>query len=595
MAEKAQNKDPMTEYVIREFERYERYHADRFARANKIYDKWRGKAEKRSYDWQNAVHKPLMMGAEQTISPRLFSALFPDDAPVDCRVEGDNPEEAGRVVKSALQHYFRVSNVQGHIYPGIGQATLLGTGYMEAGTWLHRKGWTISETGDRVYTLIESRPDAKFVSYFEMFPNPDKMYMWDNLPIIRRRFVDAEHLKSLAENPNFKFTNLAKALKSESPVSKASVIYGPDGKLLETRQRDQFELLEYWGPYDYTYEDDKKPVTKKAVPHWIIVVNRSIKVRAIPNPYNHQLPPFIKLKLFEDIKPNWFGVGVGDAGLSSQERVNKLINQRLDNVDLVLNKQGVYDGNDNMINTKSLGVSKPGKWHKVQDVDRSMKPFEFHDVTASSYQEEKLATEDFRESTGAVVPLQPDEKGKQHRTAMGIQLLQSAAGVRFKPVIRMMEVDGIQQIAQFFYSNLHQFMTRPQLIMLIGEDVMKNPQGFQLKPEHLQAKVFFFPTGLSETMNKELQIGQLLRFKEITMNDPTVNRMEINKRIAHLFGFKDIEKLLVQQPPPQMQPGALPDELQQKIRQRVAEGADPETIKNEILGPAPSPQAVGNR
>jgi hypothetical protein len=82
-------------------------------------------------------------------------------------------------------------------------------------------------------------------------------------------------------------------------------------------------------------------------------------------------------------------------------------------------------------------------------------------------------------------------------------------------------------------------------------------------------------------------IGQLLRFKELTINDPTVNRVEINKRLADLMGFRDIPALLTPQQPVQVQPGGLPPQMQQRIQQRVAEGATPEQIKLEMLGQPP--------
>lgn len=589
MAEQAKPLDEMVDFVVEEFKRYENFHKPTFERAERIYNAWKGKPPKRDFDWQNAVHKPLMIEGEQTITPRLFSALFPDSAPIDCRVEGETPKEAGVIIKNAIGHYFRVANVQGHMYPTLGQTTLYGTGYAEAGSWLHRNGWIIdSETRERVYTNIEARPDMKFVSFFEMFPNPDKIYMWDGLPLIRRRYVDAETLKMMSENPRFSFKNLAEALKSRPKEQNATIDI-----VAGNAPRKHYEVLEYWGPWSDIYKEASgKETPRKAVPYWIIIVNRQVKIRAIPNPYNHQSPPFIKTKLFEDVKPNWFGVGIGEVGLSPQDRVNKLINQRLDNVDLVLNKQGLIDANDTQINVRSLQVSKPGKWHKVGDINTSLKPFEFQDVTTSAYQEEKLATDDFHKATGATVPLQPNEKSEQHRTAMGIQLLQGAAGERFKPILRMLELDGIQKIAEFFFSNLHQFMSKEQWIEVAGLKGQDMPIQFLLKPEHLQAKVKFMPTGISETLNKELQIGQLLRYKEITMNDPTVNRMEINKRIAELFGFKELEKLLIQQPPPNMTPGSLPPEMQEHIRQRIAEGASPEQVKGELLGPQPKMAAT---
>ena len=142
--------NPMVDYATKEFEKYERHHAPRFAKAEKIYNAWIGKVPSKSYDWQNQVHVPLMIEAEQTLTPRIYTALFPNDAPVDVRVVGATDPYHGIILKHGLQHYFRVGNVQGHMLPAVSQATLFGTGYAEAGSWLTRRGWQIdSDTGDR--------------------------------------------------------------------------------------------------------------------------------------------------------------------------------------------------------------------------------------------------------------------------------------------------------------------------------------------------------------------------------------------------------------------------------------------------------------
>jgi hypothetical protein len=213
------------------------------------------------------------------------------------------------------------------------------------------------------------------------------------------------------------------------------------------------------------------------------------------------------------------------------------------------------------------------------------------DVTAEAYREEALAKQDFRESTGATSAMMPsDNQDEQHRTAMGIQLLQGAAGMRFRPVLRNIELDGIQQLAMFYFSNARQFMTIPEWVLIVGKDGQK--YNVRVTPEQIQAKIFFIPTGLSETVNKETQIGQLLRYKEITMNDPTINRTEINKRIAELFGFKDVDKLVIQAQPMQTGPGQLDPQMQARIQQRLAEGATPQQIKQEMMGNPPQAAMV---
>lgn len=576
-------KDPVAEFVVKEFERYENFHNERFDAWKEMEKDWNNKAPRRDYDWQNAVHVPLIIEAEQTITPRLFTALFPTDAPIDVHVEGDTPPEQGIKIKGLLEHYFRVTNVQREAHSMLVQNTLFGTGYVEGGSWLTESGWVIDEvTGERYKAIINSRPDCIHVDSFEIFPHPAKLRMDDSLPLVRRRYCDAEFLKNLAEDDH-QFKNLSKALQTEAPFSK--------GKYYNKKRRDEYEILEYWGPWDESYENEGKVAVRKAVPYWIIVINRKIVVRSIPNPYNHQSPPFCKTILFPAPRPSWFGAGIGEIGKPTQDRLNKIVNQRLDNVDLVLNKQGCYNGNDHLINTKKLQVSKPGQWHKTSDTVTSLRWMETPDVTASSYKEEELAKQDFREATGATANLMPTDPKDQHRTAMGINLLQGAAGMRFRPVLRRLEIDFIQRLAMLYFSNLKQFMTDAEWVLITGKGGEQEP--VMIKPEEIQAKIFFVPTGISEVMNKETQVGQLLRFKEVTMNDPTINRQEINKRIAELMGFKDIHKLLVPQQQMQQGPQGMPPEMQQQIQQRVAEGASPEQIKMELLGPKPKPQLQG--
>jgi hypothetical protein len=592
----------MVKFVVDEFQRYEMFHKERFEIAERIYEHWRNTPGRQDRSWHNQVAVPMTFEAEQTITPRIFSALFPNEAPLDLVVYNDmktlESEDAqdlkvmqGVAIKNLIAHNFRQSNVQGKSHLTLTQCTLLGTGYMED-FWFQRRRWqTDKSTQERYLALTDNRPCCEAVSFFELFPHPNKLHMNDGLPLVRRRFADAEFIKKLEDMPEFDTTNIKKALATQLPQPKRSSRSGgrhKEGNAANGKKREEYEILEYWGPWDESYEKDDKVVTRKAVPYWIIVINREVKVRGIPNPYNHQDPPFTKATLYPDVNPSWFGVGVGQVGKPTQERLNKLVNQRLDNVDLVLNKQGFYNGNDTLINTKRLQVSEPGRWHKVSDTVNSIRWMDTPDVTASSYKEEELAKADFRESTGATIPLLPTE-AEQHRTASGINLLQGAAGARFRPIIRNLEHDLIQEIARHYLSNLQQFMILPEWIDATGEDGSHAP--VLVSPEDIQAQVTFMPTGLSELLNKEVQIGQLLRFKEVTANDPTVNRAEINKRIGQLMGFKDFNKLVVQQEPADLESGIPPDQ-QELIRQRLAEGASPDQIKAELLGDQAAASAV---
>ena len=569
-------KDPMVDHVVQEFVRYEIFHSERFKKMEDIYDLWVGRRRTPKQPWMNNVHVPMLFEGEQTITPRIFIALFPNEAPVDVKVEGDAPQEQGTKIAHLIQHKFKVSDVQGEAYPMLTQNTIFGTGYCEGGFWYTKFGWQIDEEQNRYWTPIESRPDCKWVNFFEMYPHPAKLRIGDGLPLIRRRFADAEYLKRLKNNPFFDTNKLDQALQTESPVASMHKAYSK-------KKEDEYEILEYFGPYEKP-KDGNKVGSTELDPHWIIVVNRQVCIRGIPNPFNHQIEPFCKVTFYPDGKPNWFGIGVGEIGKPSCDRLNKIVNQRLDNVDLVLNKQYLVMQGDNYVNLKKLQTSQPGAVHLVADTIASVRELQTQDVTQSSYKEEEVAKIDFRESTGATSQLMPTEA--QHRTALGIQLLQGAAGMRFRPILRKIEIDFIQQLAMFYFSNTKQFMTEAEWVMITGAGGREEP--VLVTPEEIQAKVYFIPTGMTETQNKEIEIQNLLKYKEITKDDPTVNRAEINKRIGELFGFKDLSKLIVQQQPAQ-QMGGLSPEQQAQIQQRMAEGASPEQIKQEMMGQPPQP------
>lgn len=572
-------------FVVGELERYEEACSDRFDIAEKIYDHWLNKNVKREEDWQNNVHVPMTFEAEQTISPRIHSALFPTESPVEMAVFGDTTEAEGILVRDLIRHHFRISDVQGKSILPISQCTLLGTGYFYA-PWVYKTNWMLDRNGKRYMAVTDNRPDVEPVGFFEILPHPAKLEVDDGLPMIRRRFCDQQYLKRLSKMPQFKFKNLSAAINSECPVTTDTKFITGQGNIL-TKPKEQYEIVEYWGPWDETIKNDDGSTREDiAVPFWIMVINRKIVIRAINNPYNHQTPPFIKIKLYEDINPSWFGIGIGQVGKPCQERLNKIVNQRLDNVDLVLNKQGFYNGNDPLINTKKLQISKPGVWRMVSDTVTSIRWMDTPDVTASSYQEEKIAKEDYRESTGATVPLMPTDGG-QHRTASGINLLQGAAGMRFRPILSKMENDLIGKLAHFYLMNLQQFMTIPEWIQVTA-DKMNKSIPLQVSPEILKSKVKFIPTGLSEVANKEYQIQNLLKLKEVSQQDPTFNRAVINRKIAELMGFKDLDELIVEQKPIITGPGANPPDMQAQIAQRVAEGASPEQIKMEMIGQPPA-------
>jgi len=137
------NVDAMTTFVVNEFERYEKFHMERYENAAKVIKQWNNVPPPKTLDWMNQVHCPITFASEQTVTPRIFAALFPNEAPLDIKVYGKATEQQGILIRDTLKHYYRIADVQGECLPSLTQNTLIGTGYVES-PYLYRKAWQVN-------------------------------------------------------------------------------------------------------------------------------------------------------------------------------------------------------------------------------------------------------------------------------------------------------------------------------------------------------------------------------------------------------------------------------------------------------------------
>lgn len=156
-------------------------------------------------------------------------------------------------------------------------------------------------------------------------------------------------------------------------------------------------VREYWG----RFSPDGKPSNEKE--YVITIVNDAKVIRLEENPYITDdnpmgLRPF---ELFVDSdQPNeLYGVGEIEPTETLQIGVNKVRNQRLDNVDFVMNRMWIYDRAMG-INPRDL-ISRPGHVIGSDDIE-GLKAVETPDVTSSAFAEEDRYLRDFQMATGTI-------------------------------------------------------------------------------------------------------------------------------------------------------------------------------------------------
>lgn len=209
------------------------------------------------------------------------------------------------------------------------------------------------------------------------------------------------------------------------------------------------KVREYWGIFSPTGkpEDEEEYV--------ITDVNKKYVIRCERNPYaTDQNPdgirPFESLN-DHDVPGEFYGIGEIEPTETLQIGINKMRNQRLDNVDLVLNRMWIYDRNAG-INPKSL-VSTPGNAIPADDIN-GLQPVPTPDVTASSYAEEDRFSRDFQNATGTIDPTDRGGSSGFVSTATGQKIRDKESSARFQLKIENLE-DTLARIGQKMLRMIH--------------------------------------------------------------------------------------------------------------------------------------------
>ena len=109
-----------------------------------------------------------------------------------------------------------------------------------------------------------------------------------------------------------------------------------------------------------------------------------------------------------------------------QMEANEIVNLRLDNVKLALNKRWLVK-RGRQVDLKSIVRNSPGSITLVTDVNDDVKPFEIRDVTSSSFQEQDRINADFDDVAGNFSTGSVQTNRKMNETVGGMELLAGAA------------------------------------------------------------------------------------------------------------------------------------------------------------------------
>jgi hypothetical protein len=292
----------------------------------------------------------------------------------------------------------------------------------------------------------------------------------------------------------------------------------------EPRKGYLMELLHYW-------EDGRHA----------IIVNRHELVYDGPNPYHrHGKKPFIATS-FDPLPGEFYGLSAVQLIEHLQHELNTTRNQRIDNVSLVLNRMWKVRRSAD-INPDEL-ISRP---HGVVWVDSpdDVTELAMNDVTASSYNEERIIKEDMENVIGVPAVVRGVNPARRE-TATEVVTKNTSAGFRFDVKVMLYEALCLKRLAYLMDCNNQQFIDQPRLVRMFGDAGI---EWRRIEPWEILGEHDYMPAASSvdPMANKEIRRQQLNEVMQIVLKtqNPFIDLYELTKLWLESYDIRSVDKLL---------------------------------------------------
>jgi hypothetical protein len=529
------------------------------------YDLWRGTWTGRFHPHKNNVHLPLIYAAVWSDAARKaatslnqwpivsFLGYGPDDMPVARRRE------------ALISAQMKDDNLYLKQVDNFVAADLYGVSVTQVG-WKRQREERMLEFVDRlplsgkVVKQIKKGPLTLFDG-----PTSENVDLLDFFPA----FLDLDDIRYLSSEDMGVFdSDEVRRMEreggvgwdhftDEATVRRFATRTGMDDatvKFMDKYSRP-VEIFEMWGylPSELCPDGVRMRV--------ITVANSRYLLRNRPNPFWHQLKPFIQFSPTPD--PHYFyAPGKAEVMEKVQITANRYINQSLDAADLMIDPMWFYDRGAN-INTRNL-YARPGRFIPVdgnpgQVVQAMQMP---HPNLMAADSRISLMKDLANMGSGIVDDAVQGIGGDKEQTAREFIGRRESAGNRLLLESRLYEEMYLEPMANMFVALDKQFLEMPIEVLILGDNATLDPVTMSQIPgsrEHLDdfdlvpnyaARAMGATTGLSKGMKQQTLI-QLLTAMAGPLGQAImgqINAVNFWRGIFREFEIPNINEIFVQNP-----------------------------------------------
>lgn len=534
---------------------------------NQIYRMYFSNVDASKTTTRAKIFVPIIFQVVEATIPKIMNVIFGSDEYFDVEPSNKKDQPMADVIKILLNYQLYQADFFIKFMDFTKQLILYGTSYFLV-FWKVERKWVWTRTpirqdfqilgfklGSKIigwnekkeYKVTFRGPDLEVLDILDVWPDPASPNEKQGRGVFVRTWEDVDSIKEKGKGAYPVYANTeTDALKSKDgnmQNSRQSRLSSRGTTQQMKQSGDNVEELSFYGLYDLDGDGIREEVQ-------IVIGSRKVLLKAQSNPFHHGKRPLIRSTLFP-VPKEWYGIGLVEPVISLVHEMNTLRRQRLDNINLALNRMWkILSYAD--IDLETL-VSTPNGIILTDDMN-AVESIGTENITQNAYQEADVVKLDI-ESTTAPKSLQgTPESGRLGRTAKGAQLIIGQALEKFGTAVKMIEETAVKRILRMFHQLNLQFID--------DDDVLRDPGMYgsifqtDVTPEMLRAEIKFKLHGISDVIGKEGKINQIITFFGVFknfMSPKTISSLAI--KVWRLMGFPsdDIE-IVAQQPQQPEQP-----------------------------------------
>jgi hypothetical protein len=520
----------------------------------------------RKEPWQSHMFVGVTIQNVEMISNQIYKIMMAPNPPVETAAGPDGDDLQAELIQDTVAYQMHKSRFALAFYDAMKEGCRYGSGFMKL--WWdkredmrRRKTPVTQDVGD----FVKNLPSQTLQGQSPM-PLPDITgYAMQKKKVLISNYAKAEyiHIRNIFPEPNttdwqkfihrqkMPFGWIMKGIKDGTFFDVSQDLEGvTEGERFDDDQRTSkadrkfIDLTRIWSTYEkkhtiwelwapiprkwIDFDTPDGPDAEELVPAKVMVASGAWLLSSEENENPEGYHPLLKLDYIRTGEP--YGKGIIEMILDEQDEINEIRNQRVDNVNLIMNKMiAIFERA--IVNRKDL-TSQPGgiirlKDQVTDDIRKVITPMEFPDVSQSAYKETMEIERQIQERTGAnrVTMGSSGLVRDSNQTLGGMELLKQMFNERLAAYGMIIETQFLVESAERLYALIYGNLDPEDMKPILGTTPVQidtNPMtgepisiprylAFAFVPPEMVAQSYRFkPMGIFSMENKIVKSAQVM-------------------------------------------------------------------------------------